>query len=55
MGGPATRLDNMTRRGSLPRLDTAARIADVCGLELALVDRETGETVGTIDPAKLLD
>lgn len=50
MGGPATRLDNMIRRGSIPRLDTAARIADACGCDLVLVDRETGERVAVIEP-----
>lgn len=50
MGGPATRLDTMIRRGNVPRLDTAARIADACDCDLVLVDRETGERVAVIEP-----
>ena len=33
-------------------LATVADVADVCGVDVALVDRETGETLGTIDPPR---
>lgn len=33
-----------------PLLDTVADVADVCGVDVKLVDRETGEVVATIDP-----
>ena len=49
MGGRGQQLDTMIRRGSAPRLDTAARIADVCGFDLCAINRETGERL-TIDP-----
>lgn len=32
-----------------PALATVADVADVLGYDLAIVDRETGETVGTIE------
>ena len=32
-----------------PQLDTLARIADVAGLDVVLVDRATGERVATVD------
>ena len=38
--------------GRDPRTGTLADVADVCGVDVALVDRETGETLGTIDPPR---
>lgn len=35
-----------------PALATVADVADACGFALAVVDRETGETVGTIEPPR---
>lgn len=35
--------------GRSPALATVADVADVLGYDLAVVDRETGETVGTLD------
>lgn len=32
-----------------PALATVADVADVLGYDLAFVDRETGETIGTLD------
>lgn len=32
-----------------PALATVADVADVLGYDLAVVDRETGETIGTLD------
>lgn len=37
------------RAGGSPALATVADVADVLGYDLAIVDRETGETVGTIE------
>lgn len=36
-------------RGSIPRTDTMAEIADVCGYDLALIKRDGTETI-IIDP-----
>lgn len=33
-------------------LGTVADVADVAGVDVALVDRETGETLGTIEPPR---
>lgn len=33
-----------------PKLSTVADVADVCGVDVKLVDRETGEIVGVVDP-----
>ena len=41
-----------TQSGRVPRLDTLADVADVAGVDVALVDRETGETLGTIEPPR---
>lgn len=38
--------------GRSPALATVADVADACGFALAVVDRETGETVGTIEPPR---
>ena len=38
--------------GSRPRLDTVADVADVCGVDVVLVDRATGERVGVVDPPR---
>lgn len=35
-----------------PRAGTIAEIGDIVGVDLALVDRATGETIATIDPPK---
>lgn len=36
--------------GRDPKLGTVARVADLAGVDVVLVDRETGERVGVIDP-----
>lgn len=36
--------------GRDPKASTIAAIADVCGCEVVIVDRQTGERVATIDP-----
>lgn len=33
-----------------PGLETVTRIADVCGADIVLVDRATGETIMTVEP-----
>lgn len=50
LGRSGQYLDTVARRGSVPSLDTAAAIADVCGCDLVLVDRATGDTVARVDP-----
>lgn len=42
----ASRLDR------IPRLDTIADIADVAGVDVVLVDRATGDTVGVVEPPR---
>lgn len=55
MGRAGQYLDATMRAGRTPRADTLAEIADACGADLVLVDRETGETIGRIDPPKRED
>ena len=38
--------------GKVPKVDTLADVADVAGVDVALVDRATGETLGTIEPPR---
>lgn len=38
--------------GKVPKLDTLADVADVAGVDVALIDRATGETLGTIEPPR---
>ena len=38
--------------GSSPELATVARVADVCGVDVVLIDRVTGERVGVVDPPR---
>lgn len=41
MGLSDNYVNNWTSRGSVPRCDTMARMADVCGYSLALVPRDS--------------
>lgn len=43
---------NVAAPGRSPALATVADIADVLGYRLDVVDVETGETVGAIDPPR---
>lgn len=36
--------------GRSPELATVASVADVCGVDVVLVDRATGERVGVVEP-----
>ena len=36
--------------GRIPQVDTLARLAQVAGLAVALVDTRTGDVVATVDP-----
>lgn len=38
--------------GRDPKTGTLADVADVAGVDVALVDRATGETLGTIEPPR---
>lgn len=49
MGKADTWAKNSSRAGRVPQLDTVAELADLAGLDVALVDRETGEVVATVD------
>lgn len=40
---------NTIKNSSIPRVDTLAAIAGLAGIDVCLVDRETGETLATID------
>lgn len=49
MGRADTWAKNSSRAGRVPRLDTVAELAHLAGLNVALVDRKTGEVVATVD------
>ena len=42
----------MAKQGRTPSLATVASVADVCGVDVVLVDRVTGERVGVVDPPR---
>lgn len=42
----------LTAKAASPRLDTAASVADVAGVDIVLVDRATGEPLGAVEPRK---
>lgn len=50
MGRPGQYLDTQRRRGSVLRVDTLARLADVCGADVVLVDRASGEGIARVRP-----
>ncbi len=37
-------------RGSVPRLDTVAAVADACGYEVVVREKEGGRVLGKVDP-----
>lgn len=41
---------NVAQPTRSPSLATVANFADVCGVDVCLVDRKTGETIARIDP-----
>lgn len=41
---------NASIGASTPQLSTVADIADVCNVDVAFIDRDTGETLGVVDP-----
>ena len=43
---------NVSTPGRSPALATVADIADALGYEVAIIDRATGERVGTIEPPR---
>ena len=43
---------SMAKQGRTPSLATAASVADVCGCDVVIVDRATGERVGVVDPPR---
>ena len=48
MGAKQQYLDAIKRRGGTLRLDTAARLAEVCGCDLLIADHESGEVLARI-------
>ena len=50
MGKADTWARNSSRPGRNPKLGTVARVADLAGVDVVLVDRETGERLGVVDP-----
>jgi hypothetical protein len=50
MGRKGPYLDSYIRRASVPSVTVAAELADVCGCDIIIRDRATGETVATIEP-----
>ena len=38
------------QRGRVPKLDTVAAVADACGYDVDIIERETGEELGRIEP-----
>lgn len=45
LGKSAGYINTYVSMGKVPGLDTMASIADVCGFDLVLVDRESGESI----------
>ena len=45
LGKSAGYINTYVSMGKVPGLDTMASIANVCGYDLVLVDRSTGETI----------
>ena len=39
-------------KGRSPELATVADVADVAGVDVAFIDRETGERIGTVTPPR---
>lgn len=50
LGKVPTYISATFTQGSIPTVETLANVANVCGYDLLLVNRETGETI-SIDPA----
>ena len=42
----------MAKQGRTPSLATVASVADVCGCDVVIVDRATGERVGVVEPPR---
>ena len=40
------------KRTVAPKLQTVADVADVAGVDVVLIDRATGETVGVVEPPR---
>lgn len=47
--GKGTAWAGMAASGRIPKLDTLARVADLAGLDVALVDRSSGDVVAVVD------
>ena len=52
LGHVPTWIGSVGAAGRVPSLGTVADVADVAGVDVALVDRETGETIGTVEPPR---
>lgn len=42
----------LTAKANAPRVDTLADVADVAGVDVALIDRTTGEVIAKVDPPR---
>ena len=52
LGHEASWCKSVARAGRSPALATVADIADVLGLDVAIVDRESGDVVAVVDPPR---
>lgn len=52
LGKAETWASTSTRPGRNPALATVADVADVVGVDVVLIDRATGETVGVVEPPR---
>lgn len=52
MGRAHSYVGSLLARKSAPTIRTAADVCDVCGVDVVLVDRSTGETIGRVDPRR---
>lgn len=52
LGHVPTWANSVGASGRVPSLGTVADVADVAGVDVTLVDRATGETLGTIEPPR---
>lgn len=50
LGGSRSLVSVLGGKGRKPRLDSVVSVADVCGVDVVLRDRETGEELGVVDP-----
>lgn len=52
LGKSREHVRNVATRTNAPRVDTLADIADVAGVDVALIDRGTRSVIGRVDPPR---